>query len=85
MPSCSACVKAGIECERALQVRFRPGLGPSAGYAFSSDQVWVRPRQSCMYCPNLLVGLGLGLMVAVEYRDETTQVSQNYETDEVQE
>ncbi|CAJ0545115.1 Ff.00g085880.m01.CDS01 [Fusarium sp. VM40] len=67
MPSCSACIKAGIECERSLQVRFRPGLGNSAGYAFSSDQVWVRPRK------------------LLEYRDETTRVSLNYEIEEVQE
>ncbi|RBR14466.1 uncharacterized protein FIESC28_07702 [Fusarium coffeatum] len=66
MPSCSACVKAGIECERALQVRFLPGLGPSAGYEFSIDQVWVRHRKS------------------LEYHDETRQVSEIYETDEVQ-
>ncbi|KAF4985539.1 hypothetical protein FGRMN_11168 [Fusarium graminum] len=49
MPSCSACIKAGIECERTLHVRFRPNLGPSAGYEFSSDQVWVRPTKTLEY------------------------------------
>ncbi|TVY76330.1 putative nitroreductase HBN1 [Fusarium oxysporum f. sp. cubense] len=49
VPSCSACVKAGIDCERALQIRFRPGLGLSAEYTFSSDQTWVRPRKSLEY------------------------------------
>lgn len=36
-----------------------------------------------MYYPTLY--LGLGLTVAVEYRDETTRVSLNYEIDEGQE
>ncbi|KAL6918694.1 hypothetical protein FSST1_002720 [Fusarium sambucinum] len=47
--SCQACVEAGINCERALQVRFRTGLDQSAGYSFSSNQVWVRPRKSLEY------------------------------------
>ncbi|KAH7211386.1 hypothetical protein DER44DRAFT_194278 [Fusarium oxysporum] len=49
IPSCSACAKAGIDCERALQIRFRPGLGLSAEYTFSSDQTWVRLRKSLEY------------------------------------
>ncbi|CZR45942.1 uncharacterized protein FPRO_11389 [Fusarium proliferatum ET1] len=49
LPSCSACLKAGIGCERALQIRFRPGLGSSTGYPFSSDQTWVRPAKFLEY------------------------------------
>ncbi|KAI1048862.1 hypothetical protein LB506_004577 [Fusarium annulatum] len=71
LPSCSACLKAGIDCERALQIRFRPGLGSSTGYAFSSDQTWGVQKH-----------LATKLTAQVEYVDETDRVSQDYESQE---
>ncbi|KAH6889651.1 hypothetical protein B0T10DRAFT_38109 [Thelonectria olida] len=42
MPSCLACLKAGIECVRSLQVRFRNGLdNVDDGYSFPQSQTWV--------------------------------------------
>ncbi|KAM5361019.1 hypothetical protein BFJ63_vAg13810 [Fusarium oxysporum f. sp. narcissi] len=76
VPSCSACVKAGIDCKRALQIRFRPGLGLSAGYTFSSDQTWVRPRKSRRAYQ---IPFDTKLTTSVEYVDETDRVSQDYE------
>jgi hypothetical protein len=43
------------------------------------------PAKEIVYVLTKSFWFGLGLTVSVEYRDETTQVSQNYEIDEVQE
>ncbi|KAJ3521153.1 hypothetical protein NM208_g13423 [Fusarium decemcellulare] len=50
MPSCTSCMKAGIECVRALQVRFRSGLDSTDEFAFSDSQVWVQPERNLEYC-----------------------------------
>ncbi|KAM6515685.1 hypothetical protein FALCPG4_013901 [Fusarium falciforme] len=50
MPACTSCVKAGIQCVRALQVRFRSGLDSTDEFAFSDNQVWVRPESNLEYC-----------------------------------
>jgi hypothetical protein len=42
VPSCLACLKAGIECVRSLQVRFRNGLdNVDDVYSFPQSQTWV--------------------------------------------
>ncbi|UPL02515.1 hypothetical protein LCI18_013449 [Fusarium solani-melongenae] len=78
MPACTSCVKAGIQCIRALQVRFRSGLDSTDEFAFSDNQVWVQPESNCTR--EFL--LGDELTFQVEYCDETAQLSQIYETED---
>ncbi|KAM5356684.1 hypothetical protein ACJ41O_003330 [Fusarium nematophilum] len=78
MPSCTSCMKAGIECVRALQVRFRSGLDATDEFAFAENQVWVQPERSRMYLPMAVDEL----TEVVEYCDETAQLSQIYDTED---
>lgn len=78
MPACTSCVKAGIQCVRALQVRFRSGLDSTDEFAFSDNQIWVQPESNCTR--EFL--LGDELTFQVEYCDETAQLSQIYETED---
>ncbi|KAK7419094.1 hypothetical protein QQX98_003596 [Neonectria punicea] len=51
LPSCLACLKAGIECVRSLQVRFRNGLDSvDEDYSFSDTQTWVQHEKDLEYC-----------------------------------
>lgn len=79
MPSCTSCSKIGINCVRALQVRFRNGLDTNdENYTFSDNQVWLQPERGREWF--VIADGTVADWFAVEYRDETAQLSQIYKT-----
>ncbi|POR31116.1 Uncharacterized protein TPAR_08690 [Tolypocladium paradoxum] len=48
-PSCSSCLKVGIECVRELNIRFKHGTEHAEDLVFPEAQIWLEPTSRLQY------------------------------------